>query len=115
MSTRGRRWLLVSLVLALVAVGLFAWGCLPGESAATAAAGRVPAGAGRAAVEAAVGRPADRVITNARGDAIGAALIWQFGEDQLWVEFDKADRVTAVTPVVTGRSPWDQFRAWLGF
>jgi hypothetical protein len=114
MSTRGRRWLLVSLVLALAAAGLLAWGCPPGEGAALAAAGRVPVGAGRAAVEAAVGRPADRVLTNARGDAIGAALIWQFGEDQLWVEFDKADRATAVTPVVSRRPPWDRFRAWLG-
>jgi hypothetical protein len=78
MSTRARRWLLAGLSVAC----LIAWVCLPGESAALAAAGRGPAGAARTAVEVAVGRPADRVLTNARGDAIGAALIWQFGEDQ---------------------------------
>jgi hypothetical protein len=53
---------LVSLVLALVVAGPVAWRCLPDESAESTAAGRVPVGAGRAAIEAAVGRTADGIV-----------------------------------------------------
>jgi hypothetical protein len=106
MSKRSKRWLLAGLTFTVVAVGLVVWLLLPAESAAEAAARRVPVGADRAAVEAAVGRPADEVDA----EAGRVKLTWYFGDDQLWVEFDDAGRSARATFLVIHTPLWD--RLW---
>jgi hypothetical protein len=116
-STRGRRWLLAVLALALVAgVGIVAF-LVFAEDELEAARRRVPRGADREAVEAAVGRPADgRTARTAFPDDPRRVLIWLDGKHQLLVEFNADGRaVEAWTYHPRGPTLWERFRAWLGW
>jgi hypothetical protein len=112
MSTRRRRGLFAVLALATVAgagtVGLLALG----EDLLAAARRRVPRGADREAVEAAVGRPADGMFGNPGRAAI---LFWVDGDDQLTVALD-GDGLSREAEVHRGYKPTlpERFRAWLG-
>jgi hypothetical protein len=120
MSTRRRR-LLACLALAAAAAlaGLLA--SLP-EDEWEAARRRVPLGADREAVEAAVGKAADGVIgkVGRTGEVTRTVCFWQRCYDepfvQLLVEFDEGDRaVSAEVAYWPGPTPWERFRAWLGW
>jgi hypothetical protein len=117
-----RRWLYAWLALGVTVsafVGL--WALLPGEPL-EAARRRVPLGADREAVEAAVGKAADGVIGKAgrTGENTRCVAFWQrcYEEPvvQLLVEFDEDGRaVKAEVAYWPGPSLWDRFWAWLGW
>jgi hypothetical protein len=107
----------------VVALGVAA--CLAlGEDPLEAARRRVPLGADRATVEAAVGRPADdvgRVRALPGEPALPEAvarrfeLIWRYRDATLLVHFDEDER-SFLADVDRQSSPfWERFRAWLGF
>jgi hypothetical protein len=115
MSTRGRRWLLVGLALAVALALAGLWGLMPDSP--LEAARRVPLGGGEAAVVRAVGRPADHVVGR-RADVPGGAcvLLWEEGDTHLLVEFDRGGRAVKVDTGRKDRPPWwERVRARLGF
>jgi hypothetical protein len=122
MSRHSRRWLFAVPALAAVA-GVGIVGCLAlGEEEWEAARLRVPLGADREAVEAAVGRAADGVIGKAgpTGESTRCVVFWQRCYDepvvQLLVEFDEDGRaVSAEVAYWPGPTLWQRLRAWLGF
>jgi hypothetical protein len=80
-----------------------------------AARRRVPLGADEQAVVAAVGRPADGVSTELGPDAGLAvrALFWRYGDDILFVDFDKDGRaVSASIHAWRALTLWDRVKAW---
>jgi hypothetical protein len=96
------------------------WAGLP-EEPLEAARRRVPLGADREAVEAAVGKAADGVIgkVGRTGEVTRRVLTWEHCYDrlivQLLVEFDEDGRaVKAEVAYWPGPTPWERFRAWLG-
>jgi hypothetical protein len=116
MSTRGRRWLLVGLALAVALALSSLWGLTP-DSPLEAARRRVRLGTGEAAVVRAVGRPADHVVGR-RADVPGGicVLLWEEGATHLLVEFDRGGRAVKVDMGRLDRPPWwARVRARLGF
>jgi hypothetical protein len=97
------------------------WALLP-EDEWEAARRCVPLGADQEAVEAAVGKAADGVIGKAgrTGEDTRLVAFWQRCDDepvvQLLVEFDEDGRaVSAEVAYWPGPTPWERFRAWLGW
>jgi hypothetical protein len=83
-----------------------------------AARRRVPLGADREAVEAAVGRTADGAIgkSGRTAEVTRRVPFWVEGEAQLLVEFDETGRALKVAVCPSGNlTRWGRFRAWLGF
>jgi hypothetical protein len=118
---RRRRRLRACLALAVVAALGGAW-CLVPDDPLEAGRRRVPLGADRDAVEAAVGKAADGVIGKAgpNGEMTRYECVWQrcYGKAvvQLLVEFDEGDRaVSAEVAYWPGPTPWERFWAWLGW
>jgi hypothetical protein len=91
MSTRGRRWLLAALALAVVAVvALGIAACLAfGDGSLEAAGRRVSLGTDEEAVARAVGRPPDGLNHKpARGSLVDhRVLYWRYGNSHVLVEF----------------------------
>jgi hypothetical protein len=118
MSPRSRRWLFAALALALAAsVGIVAFRAFA-EDELAAARRRVPSGADREAVEAAVGRPADGRIATLSADGrdwVPLMLRWKYDEASLVVVFDEDGRATRVRIVRWPPTRMDRFRAWLGW
>jgi hypothetical protein len=94
MSTYKKRLLLAGVVVIPSAVVLTILAGLPsGDDEMAEACGRVPLGADRATVEAAVGRPADSITRRTMSaEDPGRVLSWSYDEGRLAVEFDAAGR-----------------------
>jgi hypothetical protein len=102
-------------------VGIVAFRALA-EGEWEAARRRVPLGADREAVEAAVGKAADGVIgkVGPNGEDTRCVCFWQRCYDepvvQLLVEFDEDGRAVSAEVVYwPGPTPWERFRARLGW